>query len=134
MLTNEMMVRDVRGMRQRQVFAWIMRCFGRKVAVSLEERAARLFEEATELSQAAGLPKDLAVRILDDVYSKPKGEIAQEVGGVSTTLLALCQNQGLNADTCEREELERIIALPPEHFRDRHKRKENAGLTMSEAA
>lgn len=127
-------VQYARDQRQRLVRDWVARCFGPKVAASLVERAARLFEEGTELAQACGLTREKAMLILDRVYAKPPGVIAQEIGGVSTTLLVLAEHQGLSADACEAAELNRILDLPPEHFRARQAAKAREGMVVEEAA
>lgn len=132
---NILIARYVRKDRQKRMTIWVARCFGTGVAVSLEERAARLYEESCELAQACGLSEEMADRIKTRVWSNPPGDIAQEIGGVSTTLLVLAENRGLSADECEQDEceqaeMERVESLPDDHFRKRHAAKTAAGMTV----
>ncbi len=60
---------------QASVRAWVVNCFGPAIAGDVPERTWRFFEEATEL--------------VDYVFSRPKGEPGQEIGGVMVTLSAL---------------------------------------------
>lgn len=125
---NILVARYVRKDRQRRMSAWVARCFGVDRAVSLQERAARTLEEAIELVQACGLPQAKAVTILHEVYLNPPGEIAQEIGGLTTTVLSLAEALNLSADECEQRELERVEALPADHFRQRQARKAAVGV------
>ncbi|TXN08938.1 hypothetical protein FV222_00260 [Methylobacterium sp. WL103] len=127
---NILVARYVRRDRQRRMTDWVKRCFGDGVADSLEERGARLYEEACELAQACGLKEEVAARISKRVWANPPGEIAQEIGGVSTTLLVLAENRNLSADVCEQMEMERVESLPADHFRKRHAAKTAAGMTI----
>ena len=86
-------------------------------------RAARFIEEAAELVQAVGLPKDHVLRALDYVYSRPAGEPAQEMGGVSNTQYALAGALGLSVAVCEDKEIARCLAKDPAHFAQRNKNK-----------
>lgn len=80
---------------QQRVLEWVKACFGASSIVNLEERNHRFIEEALELVQATGMPKDAAHQLVDYVYSRPAGEPHQEVGGVMITLAALCSAAGL---------------------------------------
>lgn len=77
------------------------------------------------------LRDDRIIRITDGVYAKEPGEPAQEVGGISTCLLAYCAATAVSADACERAELTRILGKTPEHFRARHQAKVDAGMARS---
>lgn len=74
----------------------------------IEERILRFFEEATELAQACGLSSAKAKHIVDYVYSRPVGDVTQEVGGVGVTLLGLCASLDLDTDALEKFEVCRV--------------------------
>jgi NTP pyrophosphatase (non-canonical NTP hydrolase) len=116
-----------RDVRQRQSAEWVRTMFG-EANMTPEARATRLMEEAIELAQACDLPREVIERLTDHVYSKEKGEIGQEIGGVSTTLLALGESLGYSVDDEESKELVRVLSLPAEHWRKRHSDKADAGI------
>lgn len=93
---------------QIQVGDLILRCFGREIANDQKERGFRFGEEALELIQALDVTKEEALQLVDYVYSRPKGEAYQEVGGVMVTLASMCQAQGLSLEYCALAELARI--------------------------
>lgn len=95
---------------QERVAAWVVDAFGRQVAFDPQERAMRLLEEALELAQAAGLRKLQALALVEYVYGRPLGLVAQEVGGVMVTLAALCSAFYLDLGRCASDELARAIA------------------------
>lgn len=118
-----------RNERQRAVHAWVGETFG-AAALSKRERLLRLLEETIELVQAEGLDANAARSVVDHVFSKPPGDPFQEAGGVGLTLLAYCAIAGFYADNAEIAELQRVLALDPEHFRARHNRKAEAGIAV----
>jgi hypothetical protein len=118
-----------RAARQERTAAWIARTFGPEL-MAPTERIARFVEEAIELAQACGLPREAIGRIADHIYAKPVGDPAQEFGGVGVTLLGLAASLGLDADALELAELTRVEAIPPEYFRARHNRKADAGIAQ----
>ena len=64
-------------------------------------------------------------RLVDHVFSRPPGEVGQELGGVGLTVLALAETVGLSADQEERAELWRVRAEcdrrePTERHADDH--------------
>lgn len=122
----------VRSSRARRMREWVIARWG-EAAMSPAERAERLFEEACELMQAEGIEPGRLVTIARLVYSKPAGEPRQEVGGISTCLLAYCASRAFCVDYLERAELERIEGLSVEHFRERHARKVAEGLALDVA-
>jgi len=67
--------------RQERILTWAIDTFG-EVAKNPHERAARLVEEAIEVAQAVGLPLDTVDIIAGRVYSRPPGELAQEIGNL----------------------------------------------------
>lgn len=93
---------------QIRVRAWLMACFGSEIAGDKVERNHRFLEEALELVQAAGCTADDARQLVEYVYQRPAGEIDQEIGGVMTTLAALCLAQGFNMQSAGESELARV--------------------------
>lgn len=121
---------NVRKIRQWTVGDWVARCFTDKTLKNTHERTQRLVEEVIELAQAENVPISDVYRLVDYVYGRPKGDPAQEVGGISITLLAYCASKGFSADELEEKELTRILALPAEHFMQRQKAKAEAGIAI----
>ncbi len=60
------------------------------------ERALRFLEEALELFQAAGGREKDASHLIDYVFSRPRGDLSQEIGGVLNTLAALATCHGVS--------------------------------------
>lgn len=98
------------------VYCWIRDTFGEDKARNKENRSRRFIEEAIELVQASDMPKSEVQTILDYVYSRPKGEITQEVGGVLVTLAGHAMAFGYDPETCGNIELARIQNVPKEQI------------------
>lgn len=64
------------------------------------DRANRFVEEALELVQAIGITKESIRLQLDRVYSRPVGEVKQEIGGTILTLSLIASSQDLLMDDC----------------------------------
>jgi hypothetical protein len=124
-------VTEARDSRQQQIEAWCIAAFGHAEATSLPQRGLRLLEEAAEAAQAVSVDLAMAHHLLDVVWSKPAGEIGQELGGVGVTTLALAAAAGLWADEEEAREATRVLSKPIEHFRKRNQAKNDAGLRAS---
>lgn len=99
---------------QQEVGAWVLSCLGEAELHDRNERNHRFLEEALELTQACGCTATEAHQLVDYVYGRERGDIAQEVGGVMLTLAALCQAHGLNMHTCGSAELRRVWTKIPE--------------------
>jgi hypothetical protein len=97
--------------------------------LATEERVSRVVEEAVELAQAEGVPAERLHALVRHVYAKPPGDPAQEVGGVGVTVLAYCAAVGISADDAEAREVERVLALPVDHFRRRQAGAAGGGAT-----
>ncbi|AKR55755.1 hypothetical protein XM25_08073 [Devosia sp. H5989] len=93
---------------QDRVAAWMLECFGAEIAADKIERADRFIEEALELAQATGWSAERGHALVDYVFSRPVGEIGQEVGGVMVTLAALCNVFGVGINAEARREVDRI--------------------------
>lgn len=117
----------MRDGRQREVYLWVLSTFGEDNA-TVTERVRRLVEEVVELAQAEDVPAEQLRAIVAHVYAKPPGNAQQEVGGIGTTLLAYCEAKGISADAAEAAEARRVFSIDPEHFRERHNRKADAGI------
>lgn len=94
---------------QKNVFDWMAKCFQRKEALTLKQRAFRFLEEANELAQAAGVTREDAVRTVDYVYARPVGQIKQELGGVMVTACGVATAAGLSLATAGHLELRRCV-------------------------
>lgn len=117
-----------RNRRQSTAYNWCAECFGAASAGSPHERARRVLEEALELAQAAGVTPEDAAHQLANVYRRPAGDPAQEIGGLSLTLLTYAEAAGLSADACEVDELNRVLNKPTSYFAQRHAEKAAAGV------
>jgi len=93
---------------QDRVWGWVCECFGAPVAYNVREREHRFIEEAIELVQASGCSKEDVLMLVDHVYGRPAGDVAQEVGGVMITLNALCTRRGVDVKKAAMAEYERI--------------------------
>lgn len=111
---------------QGEVLTWAVEAFGSTARDPLE-RAARLVEEAIEVAQAEGLSPVIIKRIMDRVYSRPPGDLWQELGGLQVTALALAQNRGLELDSCARMEFQRVRSKPMGWWCRKHQEKIDAG-------
>jgi hypothetical protein len=58
--------------------------------------------------QSAGCTSNEAHQLVDYVFSRPKGELEQEVGGTLTTLAGLCSAHGVDMLECGETELSRV--------------------------
>lgn len=92
---------------QERVEIWLKACFPIAVRSNRAERTHRFLEEALELAQANGCPREDALALVDYVYSRPVGIPDLEVGGVMVTLAALCSASEINMDEAGDGELKR---------------------------
>lgn len=116
---------------QARIVEWLRTRFGAEVLASRHERAARVLEEAAELAQAEGLDYAFASRIIGRVFSRPPGQARQEAAGVAVTLLAWAAAADADLDALATAEVQRIEALPIEHFRRKHAEKAAAGTALA---
>jgi hypothetical protein len=93
---------------QERVHPWLRACFGEDFDQEHHAREARFIEEAIELFQARGRSFDELISVAKYVYSRPVGDPYQEVGGVMTTLAALCIVSKLDMHEAGETELARI--------------------------
>lgn len=121
-----------RNARQTAVHAWCRAAFGDDHAQSVKQRAVRMVEEAIEAAQAAGVSKHMLRNLVEHIYSKPPGELSQEIGGVGVTILALAQAAGVSADELEQKEFDRVLSKPLSHFAARNEAKNAAGFDVTQ--
>ena len=87
---------------------WMRVCFSESVWGDMQERGDRFLEETIELLQSHGYDRNRIATLVDYVYSRPKGEPFQEVGGVMVTLALYCHVAGLDMHAEGDRELGRI--------------------------
>lgn len=93
---------------QARVRQWLVKCFGPLLTEKKEERNERFAEESVELLQAAGFPLERLISVAKEVYSKPPGEIGQEMAGTATTLAAMAHAYRVDLHEAVTRELDRI--------------------------
>lgn len=103
---------------QKRCRRWVETRLG-MAAMEPHERAMRMLEEACELAQSLGVNREEAQKLLHVVYSKPPGDVRQELGGAALTLLACADACGELLGECAKREMERVESLPPDKFRKR---------------
>ncbi len=72
-------------------------------------RSLRALEEMMELCQAEGVTAEEVYIIKNQVFSRPKGEVEQELGGVLTTISAYAATRYLNIEDIFYSEFTRIM-------------------------
>jgi len=113
--------------RQAEAFAWALDMFG-PIAANLDERALRLAEEAVEFAQAEHVSKEVMLRLVERVYSRPAGDPIAEIGAVALTLELAAEGRGLSAIECADNEFRRVKSKTREHFAERHAAKAAEGI------
>lgn len=92
---------------QYKLRTWLVACLGEETLHSLPDRALRVLEEAVELAQAADIPAEKVVELVQHVYSRPVGRLEQEVAGVLNTVLLTAECIGQDAMHLGSQELTR---------------------------
>jgi hypothetical protein len=90
---------------QNRIRPWMIECFGPSVLYNQIERNWRFIEEALELAQTCGATKEQVLELVEYTFSREPGEIVREVGGVMTTLAALCIAMNVDMHSCAEAEL-----------------------------
>ena len=93
---------------QSRVQSWLHECFGPEISGDRLERSDRLLEEVFELLQSSDYPRERIASLSSYVWSRPKGEPAQEVGGVMVTLAGYCLAHGIDMHDAGETELARV--------------------------
>lgn len=97
------------SLEQKKVVALGAEVFGEPNMKSRDERMIRFMEEAAELVQAGGMTREMAHRMIDYSYGRPKEtEMHKEVGGVQITLFALADSFGIDVETAYKTEFNRV--------------------------
>lgn len=95
---------------QHRVYDWTLLAFGQEITLSRREAALRNLEESLELAQALGLtPADVSA-MTTYVFSRPVGDIRQEIGGAFTTLCRVATTESVDL----QEAGEQIFAVMEE--------------------
>jgi NTP pyrophosphatase (non-canonical NTP hydrolase) len=71
------------------------------------ERVLRLVEEATEVAQALGIPESDIHGQVRHTYSRPVGELLDEIGGTIVTLSALCSACDISLEDAAEKQLKK---------------------------
>lgn len=108
---------------------WVMETFGK---VELRQRLYRFGEESLELLQAGGLTKSEIMVIMDSVFSKPIGDLFNEVGGTFTTLTSVCTAANISLQDAANVEKARCWQRI-EEIREKDKKKPLGSPLMVEA-
>lgn len=115
---------------QNIVWEWCKSTLGPAAASHRQERALRLLEEALELAQAESLGMPIVIQLMLRVWSRPVGEVHQEVAGIGVTTLAYCAAAGLDFERELEIELERIRRPEvQESIRKKQHEKREAGVS-----
>jgi hypothetical protein len=129
-------LRDVWSIRdfQKRMTDWGIRCFGEEHIFDSKVRALRLVEEAVEFAQAVDAPQDQCAKLIEYVYSRPKGNPDQELGGVGVTVLVAASSRRKDFLSLVEAEVKRVESKPTEHFTQRNRAKLEAGFDGTSAA
>lgn len=107
---------------------WVGRVYGPEMLFNMVERGRRVFEEASELAQRAGVPEEQAHAIVRRVYSKEPGLLHVEAAQTLVTLLALAAAGRFPLFDEAMAETQRILSLCPGVCRARQARKAEEGI------
>jgi NTP pyrophosphatase (non-canonical NTP hydrolase) len=118
-----------RTARQAIAEAWGINAFGKLEVHNVAQRTIRLNEESVEACQVANVDPDLLHEQIDEVYSRPVGELNQEIGGIGLCVLLLAASAGLDADQEENREVKRVLNKPVKYFTARNADKNARGFS-----
>jgi hypothetical protein len=113
---------------QKLTWDWGIRCFGEGHMHNRRVRALRMVEEAVEAAQACELDPAVLHLLIDKVYGRPRGDLAQELGGVLLTTSVLATSINVSLEDLYFTELQRCLRYNPEHFANRNQQKISMGL------
>jgi translation elongation factor EF-G len=109
---------------------WGRDTFGDLVFSNKQERAARLIEEAIEVGQTLGVEPPMVHAIVDVIYAKPKGALAQALGGVIITWAGLLHALNLSA-TKIMADAQSDCWDRQEQIKKKHEEKIKAGISLA---
>jgi hypothetical protein len=101
---------------------WATKTFGVHVALDKKERASRFAEESIETMQAMNLTKEQVLSFVDYVYSRPVGELDQEMSGSLITLLLAAESFSVDLEGKITKEVHKIVDLG-DKIREKHNSK-----------
>jgi len=90
------------------VAAWVRETFGEASAENAPERTLRAVEEVVELAQALDVDPATLHRLIDYVYSRPVGNVGQEIAGSLVTIFAAAAALEVDVDEVFAAEMDRI--------------------------
>lgn len=117
-----------RESRQVRIAEWCLAAFGLDHTASIQQRGVRFLEEAIEAYQACGCDQEMAHKLVDYIFAKPIGDLAQEIGQVGLSVLALANAAQVSADAEEAAEVARVLTKPLSVFHARNVAKNAAGF------
>lgn len=115
---------------QREVLEWAVDKFG-EIARHPRERAMRFVEEAIELAQTQEVSAADMTAIVTRIYSRPRGDVAKEIGQVGMTFEAMAENIGLQVAPLIAAEIKRVKLIPKEEWQRRHAAKVAVGAALA---
>ena len=127
-------IRSLLALFQDEVTAWVTGPLWHDMFDGQARAAARVVEEALELFQASGGTMLEADVISEHVWSRPVGEVSQELAGVMVSLLAAATANGYNLEAVTNTEIQRIVFIPKEVLLEKQAFKNNAGITKYKGA
>lgn len=83
---------------QEDVVLWGDECFGKAINLNPQERILRVLEESFEVAQVLGISEGAVIAQLLHTYSRPVGEINDELGGVTICLYLLAEALNINCE------------------------------------
>lgn len=98
------------------------------LALSINERGRRFFEEAAELAQWCGVSRSCMHRIVDRVQSKPVGDLDKELQDVGFTLHTLCGVVGAHPIPATEAGLRGFMSKPASYWHARQMAKHADGV------
>ena len=116
---------------QVRVGRWCKNFFEYRRGWTQNERVLRIFEEAVELMQAAGLTQEQAIRQVQYTYRREPGEVTSEMAGVMIGICSLAELLGQDLETITSVELARINKpVMKEKMREKVNYKIDQGISL----
>ena len=92
---------------QHKAVEWAEECIGPVEKMDISNRSHRFIEEALELVQSAGVTREDVLKLVDYVFARPIGPVAQEVGGTMVGLAILCERLSIDMNQSADDEVKR---------------------------
>lgn len=117
------------NMLSNMIWDWGVSCFGIDHMRNPKVRGLRFIEEAVEVAQALDIPRERMIDVINIVYSKPPGQMMEELGGALLTLSVLCRLvSNKDMDEILEIELRRCLAKPAGTMTKRNEERNKLGL------